>query len=79
MRVLKVLRVLKFDKPYGLEGCGGAQRSRFAAQVQRVQKVQRVVVAPFGRSFERPLRGLKPLKPGFARKGGCEGFPALPP
>ena len=27
----------------------------------------RVVVAPFGRNFERPLRGLKPLQPGFAR------------
>ena len=41
-------KVLKFDRP---KGCGIAHGGHWVARVQRVQKVQRVVVAPFGRRF----------------------------
>ena len=45
----KVLKVLRFDGPFGPKGCGIAFRHACGVKVQRVQRVQRVVVSPFGR------------------------------
>jgi len=48
----KVLRVLRFDGPFGPKGGGisiGHACGVRVQQVQRVQRVQRVVVSPFGR------------------------------
>ena len=41
-------RVLRFDSGFAAEGCGGGHwTAPLALKVQRVQKVQRVVVSPY--------------------------------
>ena len=55
----KVLKVLRFDGPFGPKGCGIAFRHACGVKVQRFQKVQRGRYRLAAMSFIIPLRGME--------------------